>query len=509
MLDKRQALSKAYKALKSKRVTAIKLELESSVRDFNVAKLNRDFNQLTSDNSHYDSTRENEAYHFCPNCQYWDYATETICDANEDDGYGWLNNGDYCYDCRDEDDYQYDREDLDPVYPYGRHADMHSVDAYGMLLALWVKHIHEVTGREYTMKYNDFYDSVDNRKENIKSDLVQFAKMYYDGSCGAELTVTVPLSAKNIKLLPKFIESYKHIMATYGDYPGAENGEVPVSGAGFHMGLLFSKNMSYPIVYSSFVSRKRLEVMRQAVYKLIPAMYVLANRVGDGETRPFTYRVPELNWRLDTYLGPENDVLQENHTSRMRMGSSIKYSAIKYSNGCMEFRIFDPVFDNPGQVTDNIVVISKLMHFFTEDESVLDVFKKIDSSKFKFSFGDEASVNLNEWLDEPNALAVMNFGLSILKPEYLTLKQIRKRAGIRVTKRQIVIKNTSLEVKVDKAYALYEARYKQMVEMNKMLSKMGVSSTFIPPSTLQSKEVFKEQFVNNKRRNYKFNGDEV
>lgn len=249
--------------------------------------------------------------------------------------------------------------------------------------------------------------------------------------------------------------------------------------------------------------------MREAVYKLAPALYVLANRPDpNGETRPFSYRVPEMNWSLIDYYDAENELIQRGDVSRVTKGTNTKYSAINYKDGCMEFRVFDPVFESPEQVLDNLVVISKLLHFFTEDRAVLDVFNKLDKSKYAFAIGDSVTNNLNNWLDDVKVLPALYFGLTLIKPDYLSLEQIRKRVGFTITGDKLLRKESQLQKQVDAAYELYLERCRQVQELNESIRGIGLDRDVLPIRPV-SKQEFDTQFKKSNSRIYYFNGEEV
>lgn len=511
-----QDITLSFNKLKEKRVTAVKLELECNHNRFNHEKIKdkvRDLGLIPSLPEHLRDVDLDEEFYYCPSCQHFDYDSQEVVDDNYDEGYGYLEDGDTCYDCRDSDDDLYDRDDLTPIQPY-REMSGTNVGQYEGLLAIWLHAVHAKAKRPYT-RSDAFTQSVDsNDKSPYSSNLIHFARLYYDGSCGAEMTITVPLTLANTKRFPMLVEEFRELIREYGiDKNGAPLTETPVeefpiNGAGLHIGLMFSKNMRYPIQYTSFVTVEQLKTLRKAVYRLAPAMYVLANRQSsDGETRPFSYRGPEVNWCFDSYYGPENDLLQDRSVSINTRAQSTKYSAIKYSNGCLEFRIFDPVFDNPTQVLDNIEVIANIMQFFDKDESVLDVFNALPKDKWSYQMGSEHTNNLNEWFDSPTVMPILYFGLNLLKPQHLSIGDIRKRVGFTVSGNAIKRMQAHQDRVADQLYELYQVRIKQIREMNAEFRNNGGRGDLVNVYDV-SKSDFKVQMGTSRLKMYQISEEE-
>lgn len=194
----------------------------------------------------------------------------------------------------------------------------------------------------YETSHEDVINDVERRmithlQENrIKTDWIE---AYNDGTVHIEVTLTVEL--QYIPQLPLIINLFKMSCEQ-------AHSSINDNNAGLHITLLTSGN--YP-------TRDRLPELevknfKQAMGRLMPILYLFAG-YGNGYTRDYGYRRPGIN-------GGE------------------KHSAI-FTNGdtSIEYRIFDPCFDQPERILHFVKIIARTLKFYSKKTYNLKMRKQI------------------------------------------------------------------------------------------------------------------------------------
>lgn len=264
-------------------------------------------------------------------------------------------------------------------------------------------------------------------QEYTPTGALRYANFYNDGSVDSEFTFTLMLDdPQNILLLPKIIEVWNELVQEIGN-------DISVSGAGMHMALINSKSGTYPspsdnrhtIGYGNFQKSMRL---------LLPALFFLGSV--DNQSRSMRYRKPNISSDFD--------------------GRGDKYSAISYRHGAVEFRVFETCYENPEQILDNVVVMSKAMKYWRK-EFLSSGVEKITPT---LTFGNDSGLDINRLYATVEHIDVLNFGLNKLKPSYYTIGELKKQRNFVSNKRQItkIVKERQKQAEVE--YEEYEERFK-------------------------------------------------
>ncbi|MCB1712784.1 MAG: hypothetical protein KDH96_10000, partial [Candidatus Riesia sp.] len=200
---------------------------------------------------------------------------------------------------------------------------------------------------------------------------------------------------------------------------------------------------------------------------LLPAMYFLSST--NERTRGLRYRPPQVAME--------------------------KYSAINFNgNECLEFRIFDTCYDNVVQVLDNVVVMANTMKYW-KPKFVEPRVTKIASSVM---FGTDGNDNLTRFYQEEVHLDLLNAGLNILKPEYMSIKDIKEQRNFKVTKHTIRHNVKLLRDDAVRQYSEYEQRFAWSIELRKIqtLETLIAGKTYNAQSNENMEEImnkFKEE----------------
>lgn len=160
-------------------------------------------------------------------------------------------------------------------------------------------------------------------------DLVLFARPYADLSVGTELTLTIPI--ERVQVLPQLVVAFCATFARFGNDPSRS--DRAVEGAGMHMAFLWSR--TYPTTRK--LPREALDSFRASAGKLMLAMSYLGS--ARGRTRSLDYRLTNLTTE-DGWIDLHDDT-------------------------CMEFRVFEPCYDEPARIVENFLCMVRLLHFFT------------------------------------------------------------------------------------------------------------------------------------------------
>jgi hypothetical protein len=246
-----------------------------------------------------------------------------------------------------------------------------------------------------------------------------YAETYNDGSVDTEVTFTLMLDApENVHYAPKIIGIFKELADEVG------NG-MDVMGAGMHMALLRSPDGVYPDGRGVPKDQHRYKNFKSSMQMLLPALYCLASP--DGSSRDLGYRQPDIGW--DTHR-----------------------AAIDFRQGALEFRIFDTCYDRPEAVLDNIIVMSKCLRYWS-DERVPTGMHKIATEA---TFGT-AGHGLSRLYVTTTHAELLNAGLRKLKPDYLTVRDIKVARGLKVDK-------TAMEKLTEKTRQDAELSYQEYAE---------------------------------------------
>ena len=250
---------------------------------------------------------------------------------------------------------------------------------------------------------------------------LRFARFYNDGSVDSEFTFTIMLDdPKNIHLLPKVIEAWNDLVAEIG------NG-ISTIGAGMHIALINTKSGVYPT--SNAPMLEHFKNFKKSMQLLLPALFLLASP--NNASRGLGYRRPEIGY--------------DSHRS-----------AVDYRRGALEFRVFETCYDNPEQILDNIVVISKCMRYWTRK------FKSSGMEKItpEIYFGNDGQGDINRMYGTIQHIDVLNAGLAKLKPDYLTITEVKRQRQFKQNKRKIAQQLRERKVQAEAEFKEYEERFK-------------------------------------------------
>jgi len=257
-----------------------------------------------------------------------------------------------------------------------------------------------------------------------------FAMFYNDGSVDSEFTFTLMLNnSENILLLPKIIDIWNDFCTEAGD-------SQDVSGAGMHTAFLHSRDGSYPTQDRTGENENKFVNFKKSMGLLLPALYFLG--ASRQESRGMEYRNPSI-------------------------GVETHRSAVDWRGGALEFRVFDTCYDNPAQIFDNIIVMANCMKFWSS-KFVPSGMDKICSS---VKFGRDNGRDLDRFYTTTTHIDLLNAGLNKLKPEYLTIKQIKAQRGFKKTKRLINTEEARLTKQVTTEYGEYADRYEWQIKAKK------------------------------------------
>lgn len=249
-----------------------------------------------------------------------------------------------------------------------------------------------------------------------------FSRVYTDSE--TEWTTTLLLKeASDVLYSPILVDAWNELAKANG------NG-INVNGSGMHTAFIQGENGIYPSTTAKD-QVKLFDNFAKSMRPLLPALYLLgANRMEKGKaiTRSTDPRCPMIS----------------NHE---------KYSAIAYRQGALEFRVFDTCYDNRDQLLDNIVVmaqaVSKYWHAKYQKPNVT-----IDKPVYFGTTASHANVNkLESLFVVKEHIVILNAGLRCIKPPYLTVTQIKKARGFKLTVRGV--KQKIDIVKYQKEYKSY------------------------------------------------------
>lgn len=258
-----------------------------------------------------------------------------------------------------------------------------------------------------------------------------FAKFYNDGSVDSELTFTLSLDkAENIFLLPKFIDAWKQLAVEL------DCEEIDVEGSGMHMALINDPNCVYNRHAGIPTAQiRRYENFKKSMSLLLPTLYFLG--ASNENSRGLSYRRPQIR-------------------------REEKYSAIFYVGGTLEFRLFDTCYDNPAQILDNVVVMSKCMRYWTSKYKPSGVNKQLRELRF----GLDGGRKLERLYQTVEHIDVLNVGLAKLKPDYYTVRELKEQRKFKTTKRTVQTMVNKKRKEAEVGYQEYKERFEWNIQVS-------------------------------------------
>lgn len=234
------------------------------------------------------------------------------------------------------------------------------------------------TGYERTEYDTDeCYDLLRSHLSAHTLNILAFDKFYDDGSVDSEYTFTIPVDE-----LASAIEIIDAFKALSREITGESS--VDINNAGMHISLLTeSKYPTYHELPSRYISNFKREVT-----KLLPALYFLGTH--NHRTRSLEYRYPKVS-------------------------SEDKYSAIyTHSDTCLEYRLFDPCFDEPLALYEKVETIAATLNYFSTH--------KTKANYNAFYIPSESQ--LKAWFNTLPNYQVLEACLPSLKPARKTSKKL-------------------------------------------------------------------------------------
>lgn len=270
-----------------------------------------------------------------------------------------------------------------------------------------------------------------------------YAEFYNDGSVDSEFTFTIKLdNPQNINLLPKVMRVWNNFTEAVQE----DTGTLDISGSGMHMALINDSQCRYP-THATRAHLQRFDNFQRSMTLLLPAMYFLSS--SNSTSRTMEYREP----RITLYDG--NRAWSERR--------QYKFSAITYNEGALEFRAFEPCYENPEVILDNFVVMSNAVRKYWRSKYRKTGIEKITR---RCHFGNDENQRLDRLYVSVEHVDLLNEGLKRLKPSYYSIKQLKEQRQFGISKR--TIKGALVRIKADaiEQYKEYEARFawRQQVE---------------------------------------------
>lgn len=271
-----------------------------------------------------------------------------------------------------------------------------------------------------------------------------FSKFYRDGSVDSEHTFTLSVEdPRTILLLPRFIEIFNELAK-------AINRSFDISGAGMHMAFLNSQGAVYPVSISDDDYRK-FRNFRKSMILLLPALYFLGT--GNEVSRGLSFRRPEIEQNV-----------------------SGKYHAVNYGGGAVEFRVFDTCYDKPEVILDNVVVMAKAMKYWRlvfKSSGLEEICRRID-------FGNDKSDKLDRFYCKKEHIDLLNKGLTILKPSYYTVEELKKQRNFCITRKTLETNESQRDKDIETEYKEYEQRFdwKLLKQKSEYMAKLSRDSKY-------------------------------
>lgn len=320
-----------------------------------------------------------------------------------------------------------------------------------------------------------------------------FSHAYRDGTVDSEWTLTLDLKkSKSILMLPILCQAFASLADEIGQ-------PIDVSNAGMHMAWLFSDNATYPADITAS-NLQKFNNFRRSMNLLMPALFFLGSST--SKSRPMGYRQPGTHNRE-------------------------KYMAISLRNGALEFRLFETCYQRPEQMLDNVMVMANCMRFWTL-KYTRNYLAKITP---RIMFGNDDGDELARMYVTTEHIDLLNRGLRMIKPSYLTVAEIKHQRSFNITKNHVKDVEKNARAKAELEYIEYEKRFKwdTIMSQNSYINSYIQSSILSGPredipkdpgefmekiraeAEKQTKERFKlrpkEEFIEAEKGNYMSTGD--
>lgn len=265
-----------------------------------------------------------------------------------------------------------------------------------------------------------------------------YCKFYDDGTVNSEFTFTLAVDkAKNVLLLKKIVDIFNELIENEGISSNHDR-------AGMHMALLNSKGAIYnPDYRPKRTEYKRFGNFQKSMTLMLPALYFLSSCTGD--TRYMQYRLPRIG----------SGQLRRGIDSNYFSPSNTKFSAIAYRGGALEFRVFDPCYERPEQILDNVIVMKNAMKYWRKKYRSPGLEKIVESVKF----GHDNPGHISSMYVTVEHIDLLNKGLQRLKPDYYSVRQLKDQRGFCTTKHKMNGKIKRIKAQAEKEYAEYQDRF--------------------------------------------------
>lgn len=411
-VDKNEVILQAIEKLKKSTfgMTGLKVELEGNL------SRGYDYDDEYDEDTETCDTCDGDGRYTCPECM-GDWGADTCGCGDEqcDDSHGeceYCDEGsNRCDDCNGEGEIERERDESTSTgsLRYCHDFLMKELEALGLA------------------KYdeNEWFSLKKTGRDShwIPQRPLVYAEFYNDGSVDSEFTFTLAMDdPKSVFLLPKVVVAWNKLVEQIG------NG-IDVDGAGMHMALLNDPECHYSghQEYTS-IDARRVSNFGKSMNLLLPALFFLG--ACNGKSRGMDFRRPQVG--MDTHR-----------------------SAIDYRGGALEFRVFDTCYEKPDQLLDNVVVMSKCIGYWS------DVYKPSGLSKIlqEVHFGNSSGYELERLYRTTEHIDMLNAGLTKLKPDYLTIKEIKTQREFKTTKGTVKSLVNRRKKQATAEYKEYEERF--------------------------------------------------
>lgn len=269
-------------------------------------------------------------------------------------------------------------------------------------------------------------------------DVLIYSEVYDDTSVDTEWTFTLSLKdPKTILLLPKFITACHALAAEIGVGLDTEN-------AGMHMAFILDPHCYYKSdLPQSAKDLNRFKNFRKSMAQMMPALFFLS--ASNSQTREMHFRMPRCGQSRYTDHAESHSIA--------RYDGEQKYSAVHFVGSAVEFRVFDPCYDNAEQIFDNFIVMRNCMRFWSDNYRSPKLEKLIADMNFGFSY-ERSCGSVSDMYKTFNHVDVLNAGIRKLKPSYRTIAELKQQRGFKVTKRAIKQRHAERKAKAARKYAL-------------------------------------------------------
>ena len=235
--------------------------------------------------------------------------------------------------------------------------------------------------------YDDVTEYVANNMPKDALDNITYAQAYNDQSVNMEYTFTI--KTEYAHLVPDVIKTF----LSYTEHYDTEN-------AGFHISVLTDSEGVYPCRQD--FDREKIENFKENVTKLLPALlYSGSNKT----TRGLYYRQPRIGYSRD------------------------RYNCITIYNGSLEYRLFDPIYDNLDKFPEYIKVIANTLKYYSKRKLKAKLYDKFEVDTGRYSSG---KFNLDALYDTLDNYVALRNTLPIVNPdEQITFKTFNEKKLLR------------------------------------------------------------------------------